>query len=349
MTEPPIPPEIAELAEARAIARRARDWPTADDLRARIEAAGWSVVDAGTLYTLAPSAPPDLAEAGIVRYGASRSVPSRLDEAPVGLASVILVATEWPDDLARALRALVDHAPDGTQLVVVANDPSPAQRGRLAALDDVDPGAPGVVTEVVWTSARLGFAAALNAGIRRAAAAVVIILDTSVEPRGDLITPLVEALDDPGVAVAGPFGIVSRDLRQFDEPPPGTLDVDVIEGYALAFRRADYAERGPLDEHFAFYRNLDVWWSLVLRDPMSDADQPRRARVVSGLPLARHEHRGWTSLPDAERDRLSKRNFYRVLKRFATRRDLLVAPGEERPGLSPPGERAASSSRPARR
>ena len=29
--------------------------------------------------------------------------------------------------------------------------------------------------------------------------------------------------------------------------------------------------------------------------------------------------------PTPERDRLSKKNFYRVLKRFATRRDLLVA------------------------
>jgi hypothetical protein len=120
---------------------------------------------------------------------------------------------------------------------------------------------------------------------------------------------------------------VSADLRRFTEPPPGAVDVDAIEGYALAFRRADYPARGPLDEHFAFYRNLDIWWSLVLRDPGDDAPEdtpPRRAVRVTGIPMARHEHRGWTSLPESERDRLSKRNFYRVLKRFATRRDLLV-------------------------
>ena len=40
--------------------------------------------------------------------------------------------------------------------------------------------------------------------------------------------------------------------------------------------------------------------------------------------MTRHAHRGWASLPDEERDRASKKNFYRVLKRFATRRDLLV-------------------------
>jgi hypothetical protein len=49
--------------------------------------------------------------------------------------------------------------------------------------------------------------------------------------------------------------------------------------------------------------------------------------ALDGLPLVRHEHRGYTSLPDAERDRLSKRNFYRILDRFGSRRDLLVQPG----------------------
>src|SRR5262245_45757055 len=129
------PAEIVELAEARAAARRARDWPTADELRARIEAAGWKVVDAGTLYTLERSAPPGLETGGVTRYGSSASVPSRFEEAPTGVATVVLLATDWPEDLARALRALVDHSPDGTQLVVVANEPSEAQADALAGLD----------------------------------------------------------------------------------------------------------------------------------------------------------------------------------------------------------------------
>lgn len=324
MTDTPPPPEIVTLAEARAAARRARDWTAADDIRARIEAAGWTIIDAGTLYTLRASTPPDVAVDGVVRYGSSRSVPSRLDDAPVGIASVVLLATDWPDDLARTLRALIDHAPDGTQLIVVADAPSAAQALRLAALDAVDPGAPGVVTEVVWTSARLGYAAALNAGIRRAQAPVVIVLDTSVEPSGDLVSALVSALDDPTVAVAGPFGLVSEDLRRFEAPAGRMRSVDAIEGDALAFRRADYLARGPLDERFEVPASLDVWWSLALRDP-GEAGAARRALWVTGQPLIRHERRGWAGLPEAETARRSKRNFYRVLKRFAARRELLVA------------------------
>jgi cysteinyl-tRNA synthetase len=333
MPDDEVPADIRELADARAAARRARDWATADGLRARIEAAGWKVRDAGTLYDLERAAPPDVEAGGVVRYGSSASVPSRLDDAPVGLATVVMVATDWPGDLARALRALTGQGPDGTQLVIVANGVSDEQAAALAALDVADPGAPGIGTEVVHTAERLGWAAALNAGIRRAAAPVVVLMDTSVEPSGDLVTALAAALEDETVAVAGPFGVVSRDLRRFEDAPEGVVDVDAIEGYALAFRRADFVRRGPLDEHFGFYRNLDIWWSLVLRDPPDDAPEgtpPRRAVRVTSVPVERHEHRGWAALPEAERDRQSKRNFYRILKRFAQRRDLLVGEGGSR-------------------
>jgi cysteinyl-tRNA synthetase len=320
------PAEIIALADARADARRARDWPAADALLARIVAAGWKVVDSGTMYDLERAAAPDVGVGDSVRYGSSATVPSRLGEAPSGVVTVVMVATDWPDDLARTLWALEAHAPDGTQLVVVANAPSGPQAAALEALEAAGPGATAIGTEVLWTAGRLGWAAALNAGIRRATAPVVILLDTSVEPAGNLVTPLLRALDDATTGVAGPFGLVSADLRRFEAAPDGVTDVDAIEGYALAFRRSDYVARGPLDEQFAFYRNLDIWWSLVLRDQddAEDGAPPRRAVRVAGIPLTRHAHRGWASLPDEERDRLSKKNFYRVLKRFATRRDLLV-------------------------
>jgi hypothetical protein len=322
VTRQRIPDEVLSAAHARAKAREARDWAEADRLRGEIEAAGWKIVDHGTDFALSPAAPPDVAEAERTRYGASRNVPSRLDEAPVGLATIVIIATEWPDDLARALAWLRAATPPGTSVVIVADAPSPEQAAALDALEAQPSEDPPV--EVVWTSERLGHGAALNIGLRRAAGPVAILLDTSVEPTGDFVKPLVRALDEPTVAVTGGWGIVSRDLRKFEDAPPG--DVDAIEGYCQAFRRADYAERGPIDERFRFYRNLDIWWSLVLRDN-GPGQAPRRAVSLEGLPLVRHEHRGFTSLPDDERDRLSKRNFYRIIDRFGSRRDLLVPPG----------------------
>jgi cysteinyl-tRNA synthetase len=312
VNRPRIPDDILATAHARARAREARDWPTADRLRAEIEAAGWTVVDRGTDFALSPAAPPDVDEGTHVRYGASRNVPSRLDRPAAGIATVVLIATDWPADTDRAVRSLHATAPEGSSIVVVADGPSPKQAEALESL---------VGAELIWTSERLGHAAAINAGIRRATAPVVVLMDTSIEPTGDVVSPLARALDDLTVAVAGGWGIVSGDLRTFEDAPPG--NVDAIEGYLLAFRRDDYASRGPLDERFRFYRNLDIWWSLVLRDEGESAE-PRRAVAVPDLPAVRHEHRGWASLPEEERTRQSKRNFYRIIDRFGSRRDLLI-------------------------
>ncbi len=313
------PAAIEALARDRSDARARRDWATADTLRAQIEEAGWKVIDHGVDFNLEPAHPPDLVDDARIRHGSSASVPSRLADPPTGLATVVLVATDWPTDLARALDALSATAPDGTSVVIVADAPSEEQatalEGELAKVAGNPP-------EVVWTSARLGSAAALDIGIRRASGPVVIVLDSSAEPTSDVVTPLAAALADPSVAVVGAFGVRSGDLRHFESAPAG--DVDAIEGYCLAFRRADFAARGPLDERFRFYRNLDLWWSLVLRDEGEGA-APRRA-VALDLPVARHEHREWNALSEAERARLSKRNFYRIIDRFGHRRDLLSAP-----------------------
>ena len=315
MTRTFIPDEILALAHDRATARAAREWAAADRLRDEIEAAGWKVVDRGTDFALEPAHPPTVADGEIVRYGSSEAVPSRLDEPATGTATVVIVATDWPSDVARAIAGLRDGAPAGAAVVVVADGPSAEQDAALASLEAV-PGEDGV--EVVRTTERLGTGAAWNIGIRRAGAPIVVILDASVEPTGDVVSPLVAALDDPGVGVAGGFGIVSDDLRRFEEAAPG--DVTAVEGYAIAFRRTDAAARGPVDERFRFYRNLDIWWSLVLRDK-GEGSAPRRAVAVP-IPATRHEHRGWSALPDEERDRLSRRNFYRIIDRFGWRRDL---------------------------
>lgn len=312
MTRTYIPQEILAAAHERSAARAARDWEAADRIRGEIEAAGWRVIDAGTDFRLEPAHAPDLEEVGRVRYGRSTAVPSRLDEAPVGLATVVLVVMDDAAGVARALQGLRAGAPNGTSIVVVDEAP--------------EGGAPdlGAPVEVVSTSARLGQGAAWNIGIRRASAPIVIILDPSIEPAGDVVSPLVAALDDPAMAVAGAFGLATDDLRRFREVESGPAAA--IEGYLMAFRRADAAARGPIDERFQFYRNLDIWWSLVLRDEGADV-APRRAAVVPGLPLIRHEHRAWERTPPPERERLSKRNFYRVLDRFGARQDLAV-PGD---------------------
>jgi Glycosyl transferase family 2 len=326
---PQPPADIVARAHERAAARAARDWARADALRAEIESAGWRVVDGGTAFHLAPAVPPTFQADGRTRYGHADAVPPLLDEPADAPFSVHLLADDRPDDLDRALAALRAHAPAGTQVVIVANDPSAAQAERLAPGGATIEPIGGRLPDVAWTSARLGCAAARNIGLRRASGDIVVLAEPSVELTGDALGPLSAALADPGVAVAGAFGLVSTDLRHFDgSPGPG---VDAIDGAWLAFRRVDYRQLGPLDERFVAPGYLDAWWSLVLRAGLDPAAPPRGARCLD-LPLIRSGEPQSLASADVGTDRLAKRNYYRLLDRFRERADELLTGGRSPAG-----------------
>jgi hypothetical protein len=91
--------------------------------------------------------------------------------------------------------------------------------------------------------------------------------------------------------------------------------------YLLAFRRADLSRIGWLDEHYRFYRNLDLELSYTIRDRVG------KIVCLSGLPIVRHRHALWESLGVADREERSRKNFGRFLKRWDARRDLLRPSG----------------------
>jgi cysteinyl-tRNA synthetase len=295
-----VPDDVRRLAEERDERRRARDFAAADELRARIAGLGYRVVDtaAGSSVEAAP--------APAVERMRPQDVPSVLDVVPRYDASLHWLLEGWPQDLRRALdafRASVD--PRSVQFVVTdVAEEAPASFG-----DDVEvlPLAPGT-----------GWATACNAGLRRSLGSIVVVLDGSVEPTGDVLGPLHDALADPTVGVCGPFGIVTSDLRTF-EPSAGP-NVDAIEGYLMAFRRDVIASTGGFDERFRWYRTADVELSFRIKDLGLRA-------VVVEVPVRRHEHRTWVAAGDQERARLSKRNFNTFLDRFRGRLDLTVAGG----------------------
>jgi hypothetical protein len=304
------PPEVADLIRQRTAARDARDWAAADALRDRIHTLGWEVMDAASGTRVRPALPEGPAPVG---YARPEDLASLLEGPAEVRATVIVRAEDHAADLARLLAGLAASPPRMTwELVVVADFPS-------FDLADVLAGAAlAVEAAVLPTSERLGFADALNLGLRRSRGEVSIVLDPSVEPLGDIVGPLVATFEDATIGLAAPFGVTSGDLRQFSEAAPG--EVDAIEGYCLAVRREVLRDVGLFDPHFRFYRNADLDFSFQARAA------GWRAIRTGELPLRLHEHRGYQSLPDAERDRVSKRNFYRFLKHWGDRRDLLLRP-----------------------
>jgi cysteinyl-tRNA synthetase len=305
MSPDSVPPDVRRLLDERAAAREARDFDRADALRDQIASLGWEVQDSGTRS----SARPMLAGAAATDGG------SLLDQPATVEASVQIAAEDHAEDFVRAAHGLAAHPPASTwELVVVDNAASFEVAGALdAEALTVDP-------VIVAAPARLGWADARTLGMQHSRGEITLLLDTSLEPVGDFVTPLLRAFDDPGVGIAGGWGVTSADAREFDDAPPG--EVDAIEAYCLAVRREALRAVGGFDRRFRYYRNADLDFSFAVRDA------GWRAVRTEPLPLVRHEHRGWESLPEEERERLSKRNYYRFLERWRDRPDLLLHPAK---------------------
>lgn len=304
MTE--VPPDVRALAAERAEARAARDFARADALRDRIADLGYQVVDRPDGPALEPLTPEPSTEPARLRPA---DVVGVLDEPATADVSLHWLVEAWPEDVARAVAAFREHQGDRRVQYVVAD------------LTDTDPAVYGEGVEVLRLEPGAGWGAARNAGLKRSLGAIVLALDGSVEPVGDALGPLEGALHDPGVGVCGPFGITTTDLREFHESDGVGADrrVDAIEGYLMAFRRDVLRDAGLFDERFRWYRSADIELCFRLKDA-------GRAAVVVDVPVERHEHRMWHATPAEERERLSKRNFYRFLDGFRDRFDLLVSP-----------------------
>jgi cysteinyl-tRNA synthetase len=294
-----VPDEVRALAAERDARRRAKDFAAADALRDRIAGLGFSVIDGPEGPSLEP-----LAVTEPYRI-AAHDVESLLDEPATADASVHWVVEGWPEDVGRALGGLR------------ANRGGREVRYVVADLTDTEPSSYGEEVEVLALEAGTGWGAALNAGLKRSRGRYVLVMDGSVEPTGDVFAPLEAALEDPSVGVCGPFGISTEDLREFHESDGP--EVDAIEGYLMAFRRDVIRDVGWFDERFRWYRTADIDYSFRIKDAGL-----RALRVDA--PVVRHEHRMYHATPVAERDRLSKRNYYRFLERFRDRYDLLVRP-----------------------
>jgi GT2 family glycosyltransferase len=154
---------------------------------------------------------------------------------------------------------------------------------------------------------KLGYGAGRNLGLRLATGTIACIVDTSVELTGPAGPILTQRLADPAIGCVGRWGITSdHDGFHFEESEGP--DVEGVEGYFMAMRRADLSRIGLFDPKFKFYRNADLDQSFRVRAA------GLRTIVDDTLPLVRHEHRLWEHT--ADRDELSRKNFFRFRDRW---------------------------------
>ena len=315
--EPRIEPatEVRQLLGERAAARSSGDYPRADELRSQILAMGYEVRDARP-GTLALPVPGWAGEAATI--SSSRDVESLLEGPPEVEFTLSVTASQGCPELERCVQSLLRWAGDRSVEILAVDNGLDAECGPyLDTLAERDPR-----VRAFHADHFLGTAAARNVSLRQARGRRVVFIDTSVEVTGDVLPALGRLLDDESVGVAGRWGVVTGDIRSFEEAA-ASGDVDAVEGYLMAFPRDVLRRVGLLDEKYRFYRHLDLDLSFAVRS------LGYRAVIDTGLPVVRHEHVEWAATPPEERDRLSKRNFYRFLHKWGERTDLLVAQPRE--------------------
>jgi cysteinyl-tRNA synthetase len=291
---------VVDLAGRRQEARAARDFATADRAREAIAQLGWEVADGTDGFRLVRRAP------GAVRFTAYDQVPSLLGEPDTARHSVCIAFHGWPEDVARLLQGVLESA--GTTeaaLEVVLAYGAGTERPPANLLDTRHPALarPPAAVEV---AAAIGHAEALNVAARQSRGRFLHFADPSLGLTWQTLEAAGGALEDPAVGAAGPLGLATDDWREFH--PVETGEVMALE-YLVSVRRRDIARIGEMDRAFRFYRNLDIDYS---RQVISAGLELRRYESD----VARHAHRLWEATPPAERDRLSRRNFNRLLDRW---------------------------------
>lgn len=192
--------------------------------------------------------------------------------------SVLIVAWNSREELARTLPALLPELADGDELIVVDND---STDGTPDAVSEAAPAA-----KVLRTGANLGFAAACNAGAAVAEGDLLVILNPDAAPLsgwgeamrrpwregrgwaawqalvadagGTAINSAGNPMHFTGIVWAGGHG------RPIAEAPAAPAEVPVLSGACLAIPLRTWREVGGFPERFFLYHE-DVDLSLRLR------------------------------------------------------------------------------------
>ena len=287
-----VPDEVRALAAERDERRRAKDFAAADALRDRIDS--FSVIDGPDGPSLEPV---EIDEPHRLR---PRDVESLLDDVPTADMSVHWVVEGWPEDVVRALagfRANEGAATSSTSSRTSPNTEPSVLRGggrgpRARDRDGMGRGTERRAQAFAWSDrpgdGRIG------------------------RTTGDVFGPLEAALEDPSVGVCGPFGISTEDLREFHDDGPRSTRSRLPDGVPSGRdpRRGAVRREVPLVPDG--------------RHRVLVPDQGRRTAGAPGRRAGQARARMYHATPPAERDRLSKRNYYRFLERFRDRFDLLV-------------------------
>lgn len=220
--------------------------------------------------------------------------------------TVTLIVDGFADDALYSAKTVLEHS--NANLAILIN-------GKQAPFNlSLDPQMDSRVT-LFDVKQKLGWGNAANFLFQEVKSKFLVLMDPSTTLLGDAITPTLERLNQGYQGVGWKGGLVNLDDEWRSVDDKGEGEVDVLFSYFFAVDRELALEVGT-NPSAKYYRNADLEFSLALRE--------HGARLYQlDLPLEQGRHHGYHDVDPAYREKHSKENYNRILKRFRGKTEIL--------------------------
>ena len=319
-----VPKPITDLAVKRNKYRMAGNFYEGDNIRKKLNMQGYKIEDAVPVTHLVKDNIPSIRLRLMEKHNvpntdklfvsSSREVDSCLDRKNEFDFTIGIVAPGYPKDVDRCLKSALKWKQSfRVEIIALINS---VVDSEISSLDRVL--SKYTDARIIYSDYVLGTATAQNILMKQSLGKTIMLLDTSIEVTGDIYTAVESTLEDDNIGLFGPFGLRTDDLHHFHEGEGETGMMDAMQSYMFTFRRSSLNSVGFMRESFRFYRNLDIDFSFQFKNAGLGifADH--------SLPVIRHKHRAWESLSENDRNELSRKNYGRFLRKWGSRKDLLV-------------------------
>ena len=302
--------DIYSKIETRSAFRTSKAFHEADDNRKSINDLGYVVEDtpAGTKIREKFYSETELGQ--IKFFSSSSELPENPLTENKNDASFCLIGNDFASDLIRCINSIINCTKTTSYQILVlnkiSNPPLPEFINTNANI------------KIINTDHGLGEGTSKNILLKSSQDSNIILLDTSVELTGDILNPISSMLENESVGITGAFGLKTTDLHHFNDDSKGDGgEMDAIQSYCFAFRRKSLQKVGLMRETFRFYRHLDLDYSFQFKS------KGYKVIEIPNLPIIRHEHRIWKSLPHHQREKLSQANYKKFLEKWQKHPQLL--------------------------
>ena len=171
--------------------------------------------------------------------------------------------------------------------------------------------------EIIYQKQKLGWSNAVNLLMAEVKTDYLVLMDPSTRLTGNPFPEVVMALDEGFVGVGWRGGLVNLEDEWRSVDDKGAGEVDVLFGYFMVLNRT-FAVQVGANPSAKYYRNADLELSLALREAGGKLLQME-------LPLIQDRHHGYYDVDAAYREKHSKENYQRLLKRFRGNLGILAA------------------------